>query len=60
MKQNTATPPASASADWTRRRIGLCATQLFLYCFLAYTCSYLGRKNFSACIPAMIDEGFIT
>ena len=60
MKQNTATPPASASADWTPRRIGLCATQLFLYCFLAYTCSYLGRKNFSACIPAMIDEGFIT
>ena len=60
MKQNTATPPASASAEWTPRRVGLCATQLFLYCFLAYTCSYLGRKNFSACIPAMIDEGFIT
>ena len=41
-------------------RIGLCATRLFLYCFLAYTCSYLGRKNFSACIPAMIEEGFLT
>ncbi len=60
MKQNTAAPPASASAEWTPRRVGHCATQLFIYCFLAYTCSYLGRKNFSACIPAMIDEGFIT
>ncbi len=58
--KNTAIPPASAGAEWTPRRVGLCATQLFLYCFLAYTCSYLGRKNFSACIPAMIDEGFIT
>ena len=47
-------------AEWSARRIGLCATQLFLYCFLAYTCSYLGRKNFSACIPAMIEEGFLT
>ena len=52
--------PASAPSPWDARRIGHCATQLFLYCFLAYTCSYLGRKNFSACIPAMIDEGFIT
>ena len=59
MKQNVTVPP-SAGAEWTSRRISRCATQLFLYCFLAYTCSYLGRKNFSACIPAMIEEGFIT
>ena len=58
--KNTATPPATAGSEWNARRVGLCATQLFLYCFLAYTCSYLGRKNFSACIPAMIEEGFIT
>ena len=45
---------------WSARRIDICATQLFLYCFLAYTCSYLGRKNFSACIPAMIEQEFIT
>lgn len=54
------TPTPTASAEWTSRRIGRCATQLFLYCFLAYACSYIGRKNFSACIPAMIGEGFIT
>jgi OPA family glycerol-3-phosphate transporter-like MFS transporter len=48
------------TGKWTPRRVGLCATQLFLYCFLAYTCSYLGRKNFSACIPAMVEEAFLT
>ena len=52
--------PESSKTPWSARRVGICATQLFLYCFLAYTCSYLGRKNFSACIPAMIEEGFIT
>lgn len=52
----TSTP----SSPWTPRRIGSCAARLFLYCFLAYTCSYIGRKNFSACIPAMIEEGFLT
>lgn len=60
MKPNTATPPASASAEWTPCRVGRCATQLFLYCFLAYACSYIGRKNFSACIPAMTEEAFLT
>ena len=60
MKRNTATPPASASAEWTPRRVGRCATQLFLYCFLAYACSYIGRKNFSACLPAMIEGGMLT
>ena len=50
----------STPSPWTSRRVGRCAAQLFLYCFLAYTCSYIGRKNFSACIPAMIEEGFLT
>lgn len=54
------TPPASAGAEWTPRRINRCATQLFLFCFLSYACSYLGRKNLSACVPDMIDEGFLT
>lgn len=58
--KRTATPPASASAEWTPARVGHCASQLFLYCFLAYTCSYIGRKNFSACLPAMIEEGMLT
>ena len=58
MNHTTSTP--EERSPWTARRIGFCATQLFIYCFLAYMCSYLGRKNFSACIPAMIEEGFIT
>jgi hypothetical protein len=37
---NNATAPDNQSG-WSARRIGICATQLFLYCFLAYTCSYL-------------------
>lgn len=57
---HTATPPASTDAEWTTRRVGQCATRLFLYCFMAYACSYIGRKNFSACLPAMIEEGFLT
>lgn len=52
--------PAVAGAEWTPRRVGQCATRLFLYCFMAYACSYIGRKNFSACLPAMIEEGFLT
>ncbi len=58
--KNFVSVPASAGTEWSSRRVGRCATQLFLFCFIAYACSYLGRKNFSACIPAMIDEGFIT
>ncbi|MBE6585250.1 MAG: MFS transporter [Ruminococcaceae bacterium] len=42
------------------KRIQKNASNLFLLCFLSYTCSYLGRKNFSACLPAMIAEEFIT
>ena len=55
----TANNRSNTEQVWTPRRIGTCATQLFLYCFLAYACSYIGRKNFSACIPAMIEEGFL-
>lgn len=58
--KSTVSPSLTASSEWTPRRIGRCTTQLFLYCFLAYACSYIGRKNFSACLPAMIDEGFLT
>ncbi|MBE6653636.1 MAG: MFS transporter [Ruminococcaceae bacterium] len=58
--KKTITPPASAGAEWTSRRINRCATQLFLFCFLSYACSYLGRKNLAACVPDMIDEGFLT
>lgn len=43
-----------------KRSINRAATKLFIYCFLAYTCSYIGRKNFSACLPAMIAEGLLT
>ncbi len=44
----------------TERQIGRYADRLFFYCFLAYTTSYLGRKNLSACLPAMIAEGLLT
>lgn len=43
-----------------QKKINQCATSLFWLCFLSYTCSYIGRKNFSACLPAMIAEGFLT
>ena len=49
--------PSTSPAGWSEKQIGRQASSLFLYCFLAYTCSYLGRKNLSACIPAMIAEG---
>ena len=58
--KTTGLVPASAGPEWTPRRVGRGATQLFLYCFIAYSCSYLGRKNFSACIPEMIEEEFLT
>lgn len=59
MKHHAAVP-ATAGAEWTPHRVGQSAARLFLYCFLAYMCSYIGRKNFSACLPAMIEEGFLT
>ena len=46
--------------EWPKKRVNQCATRLFLYCFLAYACSYIGRKNFSACIPAMTADGFLS
>ena len=58
--KKTITPPASAGPEWTSKRIGRCATQLFLFCFLSYACSYLGRKNLAACVPAMVEDGFLT
>jgi sugar phosphate permease len=51
---------AAPPAEWTEQRIHRSAKQLFLYCFLAYGCSYIGRKNFAACLPAMLDEGLLT
>ncbi len=41
------------------KKLNRSADSLFLLCFLSYTCSYLGRKNLSACIPAMIAEGLL-
>lgn len=58
--KKTITPPASAGPEWTSQRISRCATELFLFCFLSYACSYLGRKNLSACIPAMVNDEFLT
>ncbi len=31
-----------------------------IYCILAYTTVYIGRKNLSVCLPAMIEDGVIT
>ncbi len=45
------------SGGLTPKRLNRSADSLFILCFLSYTCSYLGRKNLSACIPAMIVEG---
>ena len=58
--KKTITPPASAGPEWTSKRISRSATQLFLYCFLAYACSYLGRKSFGICVNTMSEQGFLT
>ncbi len=58
-RMNQKSPLRAPDTDWTKQRIGQCADRLFLYCFLAHTCSYLGRKNLAACIPAMIAEGLV-
>lgn len=44
----------------TQKQVVRFANQLFWYCFLAYLCSYIGRKNFSACLPDMVEDGFLT
>lgn len=31
-----------------------------IYCILAYTTVYVGRKNLSVCLPAMMEDGVIT
>ena len=33
--------------------------RLFLLCFFAYSAIYIGRKNFSVCMPGMIEAGVI-
>lgn len=60
MKESKVLSSAERSGGWSARRVSCCATQLFLYCFLGYACSYVGRKNLSACLPAMIEEGLLT
>ena len=50
----------TTSLSMDRQRIQRSATKLFIYCFLSYACSYIGRKNFSACLPSMIAEGILT
>ncbi len=50
-------PASPTSGKWSPRQLSIRADSLFILCFLSYTCSYIGRKNLSACIPAMISEG---
>ncbi len=33
---------------------------MFIACFAAYSASYIGRINFSAALPAIIEDGFFT
>ena len=33
---------------------------IFIACFAAYSSSYIGRINFSAALPAIINDGFFT
>lgn len=33
---------------------------IFIACFVAYASSYIGRINFSAALPAIINDGFFT
>lgn len=47
--------PDPAERPYTRA-----ATSVFWLCFLVYSFSYIGRQNFSACLPAMIRDGTIT
>ncbi len=43
----------------SKKQIDRGARKVFLLCVLAYTAIYVGRKNFSVCLSAMISEGFI-
>lgn len=49
-----------SSSTWTDREVDRAALRLFLLCFLAYAFCYIGRHNFSACLPAMIADGTLT
>lgn len=42
------------------KKLTRAAASVFWLCFLAYSFSYIGRQNFSACLPAMIGEGVLT
>lgn len=48
------------NTTWTDKKIQRSATEIFLLCFMAYAVSYIGRQNFSACLPAMISDGTLT
>lgn len=43
----------------SKKQIASGARNVFLLCVLAYTAIYIGRKNFSVCLSAMLDENFI-
>lgn len=60
MCMNLQTISQTSDSRWTQKQILAFANQLFWFCFLAYVCSYIGRKNFSACLPEMITEGLLT
>lgn len=57
---NIQTVSTASNGRWTQKQILSFANRLFWCCFLAYVCSYIGRKNFSACLPEMIGEGLLT
>ncbi len=44
----------------TAAEVNRSADRLFWFCFLSYTCSYIGRKNLSACLPVMLAEGLLS
>ena len=44
---------------FSKKQIDCGARRVFLLCVLAYTAIYVGRKNLSVCLSAMISEGFI-
>ncbi len=50
----------STSTEIKQATLRRSANRLFWLCFLSYACSYIGRKNFAACLPSMIAEGFLT
>ena len=41
------------------RSMNTSANALFLYCFMAYAVSYIGRQNLSACLPAIMSDGLM-